>query len=245
MKNVSLITLLCVLGLATYVTAQPIIDDFSANVHWGGGLVGGGGSGYGGGQWYHYPLEDPLPEPEPDQPGHSDWLKQWYYDHPVRPDAWKWIEAVGTVEVLDPEAAEMPGEPGTYQAGWAKVAINYTTEDWPDSSAPPLPGDDAAYIVRKMIFNSPLYVKWNRVGDEPEPEPDDPPLPPQVETIPKDVYGYTEILDYNPEWVSIEVQGYNFKINGQITHECVPEPATLSLLLLGGLALMRPSCGSF
>ena len=239
MKKLSLISLACVLGLVTSVTAQPITDDFWANVNWGGQLVGGGGSGYGPGQWYHYPPDE---EPEPgydDEPVYSDWLKQWYYDHPLRPDAWKWIEAIGTVEVLDPEAAEMPGGPGTTTAGWAKVAINYTTEDWPDSSAPPLSEDDQVYIVREIIFDEPLLVKWNWVEEPEPPYEDEPPLPPQVETILKDVYGYTEILDYNPEWVSIEIQGYNFTINGQMTHECVPEPATLGLLLLSGLALVR------
>ena len=243
MKKLSLITLICVLGLATSVIAEPITDDFWARVNYMGGvLVGGGGSGHSTGQWYHYPLADPGPEPGPDDPVYSDWLKQWYYDHPVRPDAWKWIEAVGTVKVLDPFAIEQPGEPGTYVAGWITVAINYTTEDWLDSFAPPVSEGDQAYIVRETIFAASLYAKWNWVGDQPEPEPPEegePPPPPQTVLIPKSVYGYTEIPDYNPEWVSIEVRGYNFNINGQITHECIPEPATLSLLAMGGLAMLR------
>jgi hypothetical protein len=54
------------------------------------------------------------------------------------------------------------------------------------------------------------------------------------------------ISDYNPEWVSIDVLTSGglpnieaVSVFGSITHECVPEPATLSLLALGGLALIR------
>ena len=70
------------------------------------------------------------------------------------------------------------------------------------------------------------------------------------------------IPDYNPEWVSIDVRVYAWEeiempgplpedppmfewvpmqvnIDGDIWHECVPEPATLALMLFGGLALLR------
>ena len=214
MKNLSVITLVCVIGLATCVTAQPVFDDFWAEA-WPGGFVVGGGSGYNGGEWYQYD---------------SGWSNQWYYDHPPRPEAWKWIDVFGTVEVLDPWAYGEPPGPGMWEGAWATVAINYTTEDWPDSSAPPLPGDDEAYIVREIIFDGPLWVDWWE-------DPVEPglliPMP-----FPEDIYGYTEILDYNPEWVSIDIMGENFLIYGQIVHECVPEPATLAVLLLGGLAAL-------
>lgn len=32
---------------------------------------------------------------------------------------------------------------------------------------------------------------------------------------------------------------YEVSVSGEIWHECVPEPATMSMLALGGLALLR------
>ena len=47
-------------------------------------------------------------------------------------------------------------------------------------------------------------------------------------------------VDYNPEWISIDLAGYNFLVSGpnepgSIEHEClaIPEPATLALAGLG------------
>ena len=54
------------------------------------------------------------------------------------------------------------------------------------------------------------------------------------------------IEDFNPEWVSIDVWidplGVSYEpiyVEGTIWHECVPEPAILSLLALGSLAVLR------
>ena len=55
----------------------------------------------------------------------------------------------------------------------------------------------------------------------------------------ENVTGSIDIMSFNPEWVSIDVRGTNMQVVGCITHECIPEPATLGLLALGGLALIR------
>jgi hypothetical protein len=45
--------------------------------------------------------------------------------------------------------------------------------------------------------------------------------------------------DWNPEWVSLSFTGYGFILDYEFTDWCVPEPATIVLLSLGGLALLR------
>ncbi len=79
---------------------------------------------------------------------------------------------------------------------YVEVAVNWATDLWPPDSPPPLPPDDEPYIGREILL----------VG--------------------QDMEGFFEffyeILDYNPEWVSIDVRGYNFVIeNGYIEHACL------------------------
>ena len=61
-----------------------------------------------------------------------------------------------------------------------------------------------------------------------------------LDTIPIDMH--IDVPYYNPEWVSIDVMGNaegSFLFNGTITHECIPEPATVALLSIGALALLQ------
>lgn len=145
----------------------------------------------------------------------DDWWSQWFYDHPPTPDRWKEIDVNGYLAALNP----IDGD------GYAEVAINYTTENYSNPSSPPL--DDDQYIVRETIWSGPLY--W--ITDEMDPEIQWP--------FEEELLGGAVILDYNPEWVSIDIRGWNFEIDGLITHECLPEPATLSLLVLGSVLLFR------
>ena len=54
-----------------------------------------------------------------------------------------------------------------------------------------------------------------------------------------DLWYEFDLVGYNPEWISIDIWGQDFWITGEIWHQCIPEPAGLSLLALGGLALFR------
>ena len=225
--NKVLVTICCLLWLAGSAVAEVHVDTFSAVVDPGGAVSPGDGSntGYDNGTWFVY---------------QSDWVNQWFYDDPLRPDGWKWIDVLGTIDIFDPYYMGDPPGPGPQEVGWATVAINYTTEAWsPNPVAPPLPGDDENFIVRYTIFDGPLEIDWML---QPPIDPFDP-FEPEIliptPMGPYDLDGYTEILDYNPEWVSIDIMGYNFTIEGTIQHECVPEPTTLAALLLGGLALLR------
>jgi len=79
---------------------------------------------------------------------------------------------------------------------YVEFAVNWATDYWPPDSPPPLPPDDEPFIGREVLF----------VGQD-------------MEGFYEFFY---EILDYNPEWVSIDVRGYNFVIeNGWIEHACL------------------------
>ena len=117
---------------ATYTTNPVRCDSFSVvlsdNV-----VTEGGGTGYGGGQWYYYPL--------------YEWWNQWYYDHPFDWDRGKRVDL--HLEVV----AAQPG-------GMLEVAINWATTNWPPSSpVPPLPGtflpeDEDLMIGRDIVYNN-------------------------------------------------------------------------------------------
>jgi dockerin type I repeat protein len=89
---------------------------------------------------------------------------------------------------------------------WVTIAINWSTDKWPPGDPNPplpplLPGPEEDFIGRYTIFDGPIQ---------------------NIQTIWERIY----ILDYNPEWVSIDVRGYNFEIldtdPGKIWHECLP-----------------------
>jgi|GEM_PF-1167555 len=92
-----------------------------------------------------------------------------------------------------------------------EVAVNWSTAQWsidqpPADSAPPLPGEDENLYIGRAT----LLVGENFGGHY--------------------VYDF-EIPDFNPEWVSIDVRGFNFRIpEGTIQHACLPQnPVSLDL----------------
>lgn len=94
------------------------------------------------------------------------------------------------------------------------VAINWSTDAWsmqqPPPTGPPLPGvNEALYIGRQIIFQG---------------------------IVPPTGIQLTEpfTLQYNPEWVSVDIQGINFTLmNGVITHECYRTSLDLSFVING------------
>jgi hypothetical protein len=94
------------------------------------------------------------------------------------------------------------------------VAINWSTSSWsqqqPAPTGPPLPGvDEGLYIGRQIIYQGPV-------------------LPTGVE-----IY-QPILLQYNPEWVSIDIMGSNVVImNGVISHECYRTSLDLAFVIQG------------
>jgi hypothetical protein len=100
---------------------------------------------------------------------------------------------------------------------WVEVAFNWSTPEWPPGEPPPIPPldpvEEEQYIQRETIFAGEL-------------------------TGPVPIEAFFEILDYNPEWVSIDVRGYNFVFDGELTHQCLPrdpqgEPLDLAFVING------------
>lgn len=173
-------------------------------------LLNSGGSGWPGPtapQWFSYPQDTPLTDPA----GNVEtpvpmWWNQWFYNDPYDPTRWKIIDLTFTATQLDPT-----------KPAYGLVTINWTTGDWsPNPTAPPLvdglPGTDLVYIGR----DEPQTFSIEGGG-----------------TYNFELTDYRLPIKYNPEWVSIDIRGYNFEIVGDLTHECVPAPGAILLGSLG------------
>lgn len=125
----------------------------------------------------------------------------WFYDHPYDITRYKEIHIEIIVDAFD------PGFP-TY----LEFVVNWSTDEWslvgnplPEPRVPPLPPltlpEEDLYIGRELL----VLIDYSIVGPEP--------------------YVFDFVLpDYNPEWVSIDVLGENFVVEGFIIHECLPKP---------------------
>lgn len=176
-----------------------------------------GWEGPDGRQWAFYP----------DGPDGPFW-NTWWYDDPPDPLRWKEIFYDLTIEAFDPNGQQ----PGGY-TDTVIVALNWSNMQFPATGpdgAPPSPQEEYA-IERAIIYAGPVAA-----GDAI-----------RVENL---LNGPFVIPDFNPEWVSMDVWveftdpdpavPNIIEVYGMLQHECVPEPATLGLLLVGGfLALSR------
>ena len=144
------------------------------------------------------------------------WWNTWAYDGRPDPERWKVIDYLFTA---------VSHAPGNY---FVEVALNWSTIDFPETGPgglPPLPGEEQ-YIEREVVFAGTVYLE----GPDP---------------IVELARGQYVIPDYNPEWVSADVRvrpDYNpgdILVQADLWHECVPEPASLALIALGGLILLK------
>ncbi len=139
-----------------------------------------------------------------------DFYNIWFYDHPLDYNRAKNVHIEFDVSVFDPDIP----------TSWLTFVVNYATDVWtlqqpPGDSIPPLPPlsmeDELLYIGRDTLYDGPVSVDEHFIFD-------------------------WDMMDYNPEWISIDVAGSNFVIeNGTIIHDCVG-PLDLSLVVTGGVA---------
>ena len=138
----------------------------------------------------------------------TGWWNQWFYDHPFDPERDKVIYIVIDLVELEPD---LPS--------YIEFAVNYSMPEWSElghgEDYPPIPGApgfiEELHIVRDTLLEGEVI---------------------------EDFYEFRYVIrDYNPEWVSIDVRGYNFWIgDGHITHECV-QSLDLAFVITG-----EPEC---
>jgi hypothetical protein len=157
----------------------------------------------GDGPWFQYPQPANSPIPPP-------WWNEWWYNDPYRMGG-KWIQLEFDWQPIIPQLQSD-----------LNVTINWTNGEWTGRDAPPIGAigfDPEQYIVR--------LPQWVFHADIPAPGA-------PISHFDSGVYWLP--INYNPEWVSVDVRGANVNIwNGTLDHQCVgvPEPATMTLLLLG------------
>ncbi|MCI0491974.1 MAG: PEP-CTERM sorting domain-containing protein, partial [Planctomycetes bacterium] len=105
--------------------------------------------------------------------------------------------------------------------GGANIVINWSWPTWSNPNAPPL---DNQYIGRAEVGR--VWLEGGLPGGH--------------------FAGHFDLrllgVPFNPEWVSIDVTGYNVAIlNGHFDHYCIPEPGTAMLLMLGAVGVLMIS----
>ncbi len=150
----------------------------------------------------------------------SGWWNVWFYDHPFDPTRKKQFYVDG---LIMPTAPDLPAS--------IEIAINWSTDQWEPGGPPPIPDlfppdMEEIFIGRQTIFQIDL---------------------PQGFVDPIPIYEFFEWLPYNPEWVSIDVRGFNFRFEGVIEHTCMPRDPTeqsldLAFVITGGEPIEMGAC---
>ncbi|HRZ76711.1 MAG TPA: hypothetical protein P5248_05045, partial [Bacteroidales bacterium] len=126
------------------------------------------------------------------------WWNIWFYDHPFSITRHKIVHVSFDLMFYDLQFPMM-----------LEVALNYSSPYWssllhPGPPLPPLTLMQEDNSILRHIFNFPMPI---------------PGTPHHIELC-------AVIPNFNPEWVSIDVRGNNFRIlNGNIRHECIYGPA--------------------
>lgn len=208
-------------------TANTFVGNFSVDVggsssDWNS-LISGSGDGYrevtGAGPWFFYPQASIISDPWGRQENLPRWWNQWFYDGVYDPSRRKVVDLSFIYRRIDP-----------VDFGFGSITINWSTPGWSQlgQDSPPMVdiGNDGTVYVERYTLSEILKIEDDITHN----------------------YSAQSIwlpMPYNPEWVSIDVRGYNFSItNGVMVHQCVPEPGSLlglgsALVCFFGLKLRR------
>ena len=109
--------------------------------------------------------------------------------------------------------------------GSAEVTINWSTPLWIDQPGPPGPNSEDFIERLDGLAND---INW-------------PVVLPGMGAGRFDSGWFRLPIDYNPEWVSVDIRGESMQIlDGVLEHVClVPEPSSMALIGIGLLALMK------
>ena len=174
-------------------------------------LNSGGGIENGAGDGYEWPDGSKWLYYS-DAPG-EPWWNQWWYNDPWQPTG---------KEVR----LQFDYQASSTSSWFIEVTLNWSNEQWVGMDRPPDPTEE--WAIERLEWHPPFPILTiGLIGNS---------------TV---YHRYTDWvrlpIDYNPEWVSVDIRGENVEItNGIIEHVClVPEPSSLALIGIGLLALMR------
>ncbi len=183
-------------------------------------VIAGGGSGFDNGAWFPYSADPSSGAVQQDPWGNVNpvpgWRNQWFYDGRYRPERYKVVDLSFSYALADPT-----------RRGGTDIIINWSTPEWSIVGSANSPPTSNQYIGRATISRE----TWLEAND--------------TRILPFN--GRYDLRDlgvpFNPEWVSIDVVGYNVRLSspslpGSINHYCIPEPTSIALAFLGAALLL-------
>ncbi len=150
------------------------------------------GTGINNSEWYYYP--------------YTDWWNVWFYDHPLDVNRQKFVSGVFTI---------MPRD--ISQPSYVEVILGWSTPEWPawngfpEDASPPLPGMLGDLAMEEMMIErtEAMFTMEGIIDQEIS-----------FDIPANEINTLTGLFNYNPEWIFIDVRGYNFVIYGELDHIC-------------------------
>jgi hypothetical protein len=150
------------------------------------------GTGFSNSEWFYYP--------------NYDWWNVWFYDHPL--DVTRMKIVGGFIDIM-PRDVSIPS--------YVEIILGWSTPEWPtwggfpEDAAPPLPPDVIdPQVELQMIERTQPFFSFEGTLDETS----------TIEIPSEFTDKLTGLYNFNPEWIFIDVRGYNFMLSGTFWHTC-------------------------